>query len=248
MRNFLLLWRREIAAYFLSPVAWAVSVFFLLSMGFSFWLLVLALAQEGGGLSVMSNWFGSIFFWLALLVIAPLLTMRLFAEERRSGTLELLLTAPVREVEVVLAKYAAALTFYGALWAPTLAYAVVLRVYSPMTAPVDMGALAGGYLGAFCVGALFLALGLLASALTRNQIIAAVTGFGLVSALFFAGFIPWVWRTEAMQRAAVYFSPIVHMMDFARGVVDSRAVAFYAINTALVLFATVRVLDHRSAP
>ena len=158
MRNFILLWRREVAAYFLSPIAWVVSVFFLMSMGFSFWLLVLALAREGGGLTVMTHWFGSIFFWICLLSAAPLLTMRLFAEERRSGTLELLLTAPVREAEVVLAKYAAAMTFYAALWAPTLVYAAVLRAYSPITAPVDMGALAVGYIGAFLVGGLFLAL------------------------------------------------------------------------------------------
>lgn len=248
MRNFILLWRREVAAYFLSPIAWVVSVFFLMSMGFSFWLLVLALAREGGGLTVMTHWFGSIFFWICLLSAAPLLTMRLFAEERRSGTLELLLTAPVREAEVVLAKYAAAMTFYAALWAPTLVYAAVLRAYSPITAPVDMGALAVGYIGAFLVGGLFLALGLLASALTRNQIIAAVTGFGLVSAVFFASFVPWVWRTETLQRLSIYFSPVLHMMDFARGVVDTRAVAFYLINTALVLFATIRALDHRSAP
>ena len=70
----------------------------------------------------------------------------------------------------------------------------------------------------------------------------------LVSAVFFASFVPWVWRTETLQRLSIYFSPVLHMMDFARGVVDTRAVAFYLINTALVLFATIRALDHRSAP
>jgi ABC-2 type transport system permease protein len=245
MRTFLILWRRELAAYFLSPVAWAVSVFFLLVMGLSFWMLALVLAREGGSLTVMSHWFGSIFFWLALIAVAPLLTMRLFAEERRSGTWELLMTAPVREAEVVAAKYAGALSFYVALWLPTLVYAHILRNFSPMTAQPDFGAIAGGYLGAFCVGALFLAIGLLASALTRNQIVAAIAGFGLICAIFFAGFIPWIWRSDALQRAAPAFSPVVHMLDFSRGTIDTRALAFYLINTAWLLFATVRILESR---
>lgn len=245
MRTFWILWKRESLAYFLSPVACLVTVFFLIVMGISFWMMVTLLAQEGGTVTIMSHLFGSIFFWMALLMVTPLLTMRLFAEERRSGTFELLMTAPVRDAEAVLAKYAAALTFYVVLWIPTLAYAWILQSFSPLTARVDAGALAGGYAGALVIGAFFLAIGLLASALARSQIVAAIMAFASISAVFFAGFFPWIWRTEGMQRAGAYFSPIMHMVDFSRGVVDSRPLSFYAINTVLVLFATIRVIEAR---
>jgi ABC-2 type transport system permease protein len=245
VRTFLILWRRELASFFLSPVAYVVTVFFLVVMGVSFWMLTLVLTEKGANLGAMSHLFGSIFFWIALLVIAPLLTMRSFAEERRSGAFEMLMTAPVRDATVVLAKYAGALTFYGFMWIPTLAYAVVLRAFSPLTARVDPGALAGGYLGAFAVGALLLAAGLFASSLTRSQIVSAIVGFALGFSFFLAGFLPWIWPGDALQRAGAYFSPILHMLDFSRGVVDTRALAFYAINTALLLFLTVRRIEAR---
>lgn len=245
MRTFFILWKKELAGYFLSPVAYVVTVFFLIVMGVSFWLLIGVLSEGAKGLSVMNELFGSIFFWLALLIVIPILTMRLFAEERRSGTFESLMTAPVRDTEVVLAKYAGALTFYAMMWLPTLAYVWVLRAFSPEGAPVDLGAVAGGYVGALVLGAFFLALGLFASALTRNQIVAAIAAFALICVFFLAGFVPYVWHTPSAQRLGGYTSAVMHMLDFARGVVDTRPLAFYAINTAFLLFATVKVVEAR---
>jgi len=246
MRVFLTLWRREMAQYFLSPIAYVTAFFFLVIMGFSFWMLVSVMLQGAAGVTVMEELFGrSIFFWLALLISAPVLSMRLFAEEKRSGTMEALLTAPVSEVAVVLAKYAGALTFFIVMWLPTASYAVILRGFSPQTAPPDLGPMAAGYVGAFLVGAFYLAVGLLCSVLTRNQVIAAISTFALLLVCFLSGFIPYLARVDLVRDVGAYFSSVQHMMDFSRGALDTRPVVLYVTATAWLLFATVKVLESR---
>lgn len=245
MRTFWVLVRRELGAIFLSPIAWAMLAFFLVVMGASFWMLADLLARGAEGGTILGELLGSIFFWLAILIVVPVMTMRAFAEERRAGTFETLMTAPVRDGTVVLAKYAALLAFYAALWLPTLAYAVVLWTLRPLGAPTDTGALAAGYLGVFLLGAFFLAIGLLASALTRSQVVAAIAAFAALCVFFFAGFLPYLPRGQSMSRAAHYASGVTHLLDFARGVVDTRPIAFYLINTALVLWAAVKAVEAR---
>ncbi len=248
MRSFLVLLRRALGALFLSPIAWTALTFFLVVMGSSFWMLLDLLTRgaertEGG--EVTGQLLGSIFFWLALLIVGPLLTMRLLAEEQRSHTIELLLTAPVRDGTVVLAKHAAALTFYAVLWLPTLAYPVTLRLLRPLGAPTDWGALAAGYLGVLLIGAAALAAGVFASALTRSQVTAAFTAFAIVCVFFLAGFLPYVPHGETLSRVAHYLSGVSHLLDFARGVVDTRPIAFYLINTAWFLWAAVLAVEAR---
>ena len=131
---------------------------------------------------------GTILFWLALAFVGPILPMRLLSEERRSGSLEILMTAPVTETQVVLGKYLAALTFYLVLWAPTVFYAVIVASYSKL----DWGPLASAYLGVLGIGALFLSVGLFASGISRNQIVAALVGFALVFALFILGLLEFL--------------------------------------------------------
>jgi len=245
MRVFAVQWRREVSAYFGSSLAYVLMSFFLLMMGGSFWMLVHVLSKGAGSASVMSELFGSIFFWIATLVIIPLITMRLFAEERSSGTLEALMTAPVREVDVVLAKFAGALTLWAGLWLPTLSYLYVLRVFSASAPAFDLGTIAGGYLGVFLVGACFISIGLLASILARNQIAAAMGGFAAMSLLFFSGFIPYLLHEDRFRRVGFYASPVSHMLDFSRGVLDSRAIGFYLINTVFFLWVSVRVAEAR---
>ncbi len=245
MRAFFVLWRRELGAFFLSPVAYVTLAFFLLAMGGSFWLLADVLVDGAPGATVMGELFGSIFFWIAVLVTVPLLTMRLFAEEKRSGTFETLMTAPVGDLAVVLAKYAAACTLYAALWLPTLLHVFILRSFSTGGAPLDPGVVGAGYLGAMLVGAMFLSVGLLASALTRNQIVAAVVSFASLCLLFLAGFLPYLSRNEAVQAAGRYASVVVHMLDFSRGTVDSRALVFFSVNTAWMLAAAVKAVEAR---
>lgn len=247
MRAFFTLWRRELAAYFLSPIAYVVACCFLALMGFSFWMLVSVLMQGPGGVTVMEELFGrSIFFWLALLMTTPLLTMRLFAEERRAGTLETLLTAPVSDAAVVLAKYAGALSFFVAMWLPTALYVVALHHYSPQTTPLDPGPLLGGYLGTLLLGAFYLAVGLACSVLTRNQLVAAILCFVLLALGFFAGFTPYLARAERLRELSVYFSSVQHMLDFSRGAIDTRPIVLYLSLTAWTLFATIKLLGARS--
>jgi ABC-2 type transport system permease protein len=245
VRAFLVLARRELAAYFLSPIAYATGTFFLVVMGASFWLLAHQLVQGAPGATAMSELFGSIFFWIAVLVTVPALTMRLFAEEKRAGTFETLMTAPVGEATVVLAKYAAALVFYASLWAPTLAYVAVLRACGEGAAPLDPGVLAACYLGALVLGACFLAAGVLVSTLTRSQVVAAIAGFAVLALVFLAGFAPYLARRSEWQEPMRYASVVAHMLDFSGGVVDTRPLVFCAVNTAWLLFAAVRVTESR---
>jgi len=244
MRAFLMLWRREVAAYFLSPIAYITTIFFLVIMGFSFWLLANVMASGPAGAAVMRELFCSFFFWLCLLIVVPVLTMRLLAEERRVGTLETLMTAPVSEAAVVLGKFAGALTFFAVMWIPTAAYVWILRTFSAASAPVDFGAVAAGYLGTLLVGMFYLAVGLFCSALTRNQIVAAIMAFALIGIAFLAGFLPYLSRS-AWSHVGLYLSSVSHMLDFARGAVDTRPVVLYLSSTAFFLFATARVLAAR---
>ncbi len=245
MKTFGILLKRELTAYFLSPIAYLVMMFFLAMVGFSFWLLVSILVQGTLSASILSELFGSIFFWIAVLIVVPVLTMRLFAEERRSGTLETLLTAPVGDAAVVLAKYFGALLFFLIMWLPTLTYLWILRRYSPTETPPDWGALAGGYAGTLLVGMLYIAIGLFCSALTRNQIVAAIMAFAVISVLFFAGFLAYTARDPALRELGTYISSVEYMRDFARGAFDTRAIVFHASGAMFMLFATVRLLESR---
>lgn len=242
MRRFLLLCRREWAACFLSPIAYGLMAFFLVVMGFSFWLLADLLAA-GSAETVMSELFGSIFFWLAVLVVVPILTMRVFAEEKRSGTFEVLMTSPVGVAEVVLAKFFGALGVYVVMWLPTLAYVVLLRALVADGTPPDLRIVSTGYLGALLIGMFFISIGVFTSACTRNQVVAAIASFALTCCLFLAGFLPYLSRQPVVQQVGAYASPVVHLMDLSRGVIDTRALAFYVINTALMLFLTVRAVE-----
>ncbi len=246
MRTLLTLWRREVSAYFLSPIAYVVMVFFLILMGLSFWMLVTILAQGPSSAGVMRVLFGeSLFFWLAILLVVPVSTMRLFAEEKKAGTIESLMTAPVEDAKVVLAKYFGALAFFIILWIPTTLYAGVLAYFSPHTAPVDWGSMTATYLGVGCIGACYLSIGLFTSAITRSQAVAAMISFSVLCGLFFAGFIPYYARIPWMQEVGRYISSVMHMMEFSRGVVDTRPLVFYLTLTLLMLFATVKVVESR---
>ena len=245
MRSFFTLWRKELAGYFLSPIAYIVTIFFLVTMGYIFWFLCSVLADGAAGVTVMGLFFASPFYWMVMLVIVPVLTMRLLAEEKRSGTIETLLSAPVSDGAVVLAKYAGVLTFYVFMWVPTIAYIFVLRQFSSSMSPVDWGPVAGGYLGAFLIGAFYLAIGLLCSSMTSNQIIAAVLCFTAVAVSFFTGFLEYVGHSETARDIGRYVSAYTHMVDFSRGALDSRPLVFYVSGIACALFVSVKILESR---
>jgi ABC-2 type transport system permease protein len=168
------------------------------------------------------------------------MTMRLFAEERRSGTIETLMTAPVSSAAVVLAKYAAALTTYVAMWLPTVLYLVVLG----RTGSLDWHTAASAYLGVLLIGAAYLALGCCASALTRSQFLAMIWTALVLLVLFILGIGEFVTREgSAMHDVCSYVSVWAHMNDFASGLVDTRRLVFYGTMIVLPLFVTTRAVD-----
>jgi ABC-2 type transport system permease protein len=240
------LFRRELGSFFLSPIAYITMVFFLAVMGFGFWFYV-NLQQSGFTAMefVIKLHADNLFTWIALLVVAPVITMRTFSEEKKSGTLETLMTAPVGDWEVVLAKFLGALAFYLVMWLPTLAYPLLLNKFSTTTITLDVGALAAAHLGGLLVAAVHLAIGVLCSTLTANQIVAAIMAFAVTVMLFFIGFMPMVSNIEWVRRLTAVVSGVMHMRDFSRGILDSRSLVFYLSTLALVLFAAVRVVEAR---
>jgi len=242
MSGFLAIFQRELRAYFLSPLAYVVLCFLLLINGIIFALILIALNDplQPPGRPLDLFFGGTFLFWLVVMFAAPVLTMRLLAEERRSGSIEVLMTAPVTEGQVVLGKYAAALVFYVFLWLPTLAYAGIVAFHSE----IDWGVVAAGYLGVFLIGALFLAIGLFASAMTSNQIIAAVVSFAILLALTCLTFLEYFVSNQALKEALAFISFPEHMSsEFAKGIVDTRRLVFYLATTGFFLFLTGRALE-----
>jgi ABC-2 type transport system permease protein len=231
---------RELRAYFFSPLAYAILALFLVMNGFVFWLIVSFLNDPRAGIGApLEVFFGqTVFFWLVLLFVTPVLTMRLLAEERKSGTIEVLMTAPVSETQVVAGKYLAALAFYACLWAPTLVYVAILARKTDL----DWGPVAAGYLGVFGIGALFLAVGVFASSLTKNQIVAALIAFALLLLLFSCGLLENLVNQEGLKKAFGYLDLWRHMDDFAKGIVDTRHAVYYLSATFFFLFLSVRAL------
>ena len=233
---------RELRAYYFSPLGWAVLTLVLLVNGGVFWVLVSFLSDPRSPASAtpLEYFFGqTVFFWLVLLFVTPVLTMRLLAEERKSGTIEVLMTAPISESQVVAGKYVAALVFYVALWLPSLVYAAILAAYSE----VDWGPVASGYLGILGMGAVFLAVGVFASSLTRNQIVAALATFAILMVFFSFGLLEGLFQGELLKEAFGYMNLWQHMEDFSRGVVDTRRIVFYLSVSLLFLFLASRTLE-----
>jgi ABC-2 type transport system permease protein len=230
--------RRELRAYFFSPLAWALLTFLLVINGTIFALIISFLndPRSAGG-RPLDFFFNS--SWVVLLFVVPLLTMRLIAEERSSGSIEVLMTAPVTELQVVVGKYLAALVFFAFLWLPTLAYAGIVAHYSE----IDWGIVAAGYLGIFAVGAVFLGVGILASSLARSQVVAGVITFAAVFFLFLVfGSLQSLVNSSLWKEIYAYADVAGQMDDFARGVVDSRHLAFDLSVIVFLLFLTSRTL------
>jgi ABC-2 type transport system permease protein len=185
-----------------------------------------------------------VYFWVAQLVVVPLVTMRLLAGERQAGTLELLFTAPVSAAAIVAGKFAGAYVFYLALWIPTAAYVVFVAQHGP----VDAGAVVAGYAGVAAVGAALVAVGVLASALAPSPVVAGGAAFAALLALYGLGHLePQVAPGGALASWLDYASLGAAMSDFGRGIVDTRRLAF-PLSLALVsLFFAARALEWRRA-
>lgn len=247
MRRLLILTRREIASAFHQPLAYVVLFFFLLVTGFNFHAGVSLLNRSPGSTTMVEAFFNTVYFWFPFVLAFPLVTMRVFSEEAKLGTLETLMTAPVRDIQVVLAKYTGCVFFQIILWAPSLLY---FLAFETITGEKAADA-AGNYLGAYgmllLMGLLFTAIGCLASALTNNQIVAAIVSFSAILFLFFIGLLAFILPASGglLRELTYYISPVEHMMDFSRGIVDTRPVVFYLSSSLLVLFATFHIFQYR---
>ena len=241
MNGLIATFTRELRAYFFSPLAYSVLALLLMVNGFVFWIIVSFLSDPRAQIGApLQYFFGqTFFFWLVLIFVTPILTMRLLAEERRSGTIEVLMTAPVTEGQVVVGKYLAALVFYIFLWVPTLAYALILEKY----ADVDWGPVASGYVGVLGIGALFLAAGVFASTLSRSQLVAALLTFVVLIPLFTFGLIENLINNETLKQAFSFLNLWQHMDDFGKGVVDTRRLVYYLSGTVFLLFLAARSLE-----
>ncbi len=223
---------KELKSYLTSPMAYVVTGIFLVLTGFFFSI------SPSTFLETSINGFmqpGSVL----LLLLAAVLTMRLLAEERKMGTLELLLTTPVRDSEVIIGKFLGSLAILTLMLLLTLYYPLLLMIFGDP----DLGPIATGYLGLFLLGATSLAVGIFASSLTSNQIVAAVVAGGILFALWFvgmgAGFLP-----QGLGKLLGYFSLSFYFPDFVRGVIDTRGVIYYLSISALFLFLAIRSLEN----
>ena len=247
MSVFRALVRRELSAFFQGPTGFIIiaAVMFLIGLGF---LVVLSgLNGEATPMPVTQVFYGTYFFWVILLLIAPVITMRSFAMERASGTYESLMTAPIGDWQVVLSKFAGALIFYMILWVPLLICSVVVRFYVGESAVLGLGTMFTSALGILMVGCLYMSIGCFASALTRNQAVAAVSGFALGAALFFTGFFSYFAgdRTDWLSQLARHISLANHMESFTRGMIDLGAIVFFLSLTGLFLYLTHKVVESR---
>lgn len=244
--------KKELRLYFTSPVAYVVITIFLLLAGYFFYnifaFFTLASMQSAMNpamardLNVTDSVLRPLFSNVSviLLLLMPLVTMRLFAEERRSGTIELLLTYPVRDGAVLAAKYLAALALYALMLFLTLLYPGIVAYFVRL----EWGPLLTGYAGLLLMGATFIAVGIFASSLTENQIVASITTFGILLILWIIG-----WSADYVGgtwgKVLQHLSILEHNDSFAKGVLDTKDVLYYLNFIALALFLTLRSLEAR---
>jgi ABC-2 type transport system permease protein len=247
MRKFYTLLSREVRSYFYSPIAYIVLAFFLFVSGADFYFQLSFMNQRPVAYSVQEAFFNSVFFWFAFVPIFPLITMRLFAEEFKLGTIEPLMTAPVRDWQVVLAKFFGALFFYAILWTPTLLYFAVFQAVTHQSAANSTGAYLGAYLMLLLLGMFYISVGCLASVMTKNQIVAAVISFCAITLHFFSGLISFVLQevSSSTRQLLGYFSALEQMGTLSRGEIDTRPIVLYLSMTVVMLTLTYQAFQSR---
>ena len=250
MSNILAIAHKELKGYFASPIAYIVIGFSAVLFGFFFYSLldyfIRVSMQAGAGfgapesVNVNEMLISPLFLNVSVILLftLPLITMRTYSEEKRSGTIELLLTAPLTDLQIVVGKFLGSLVLYAAMLAVTLVHVGILFAYGePEWRPV-----ATGYLGLLLMGGCFLSLGLFVSSLTKNQIVAGMITFA-VFLLFWV--INWIASSQGPTAQAVlnYLSITEHLADFTRGVIDTKHLVYYLSFIAFSLFLTVRSVD-----
>ena len=246
MRVFSILYRKELKNYFLTPFGWVVLALVLLMQGMSMTTAIEIMKDAPLIDNFLFVTMHSQNFWFYFLFTFPLLTMRLFAEEAKTGTLETLMTAPVTSLQVVLSKYLAAFSFYSLLWLPILLHLKIFHLITGAPAPYETGHLIGVYSILLLMGSLFLAIGCFASTLSNNQIVAGIITTTILIILFFMGLVPY-YTGEGFQAVALFHYMAIqeHLASYARGMVDSRAIVYYLSMASFFIFLTHITMDFR---
>lgn len=226
--------KRELCAYFSSPVAYIAGALFLLFSGLLFFTAFFLVNR-----AELRNFFELLPLLFSFFI--PALTMRIFSEEKRSGTMETLVTLPVRTADIAAGKYLAALLCSLALFAPTLLYVVPCLLFA--SSGVDAGPVAGGYMGAVLLASSFTAIGVFASAVTKNQIVSFFLAFAICIFLTmvssFAVFLPGF-----LVKAVSFVSASSHFLSVSRGIIDSRDILYFLSVTAVFVALTVRAVSN----
>ena len=251
MRHFWTIAYKEIRSYFNSPIAYVLIAVFLIINGYLFFSIVSFASRQSvqllrfQGAAPQINLNELVFrptfhnMSVVLLLIMPILTMRLFSEEKKTKTVELLLTSPLTISEIVLGKYLGALIIYLAMLGLTFYMPLLLSIYSQL----NWGTLFSGYLGLVLLGSVFLSIGLFASSLTENQIIAALASFGLLLLIWLLGWAAAAVEGTGMGEVLSYLSVLDHFDGLLRGLVETRTVVYYLSLVSLRLFLTHRVVE-----
>lgn len=253
MRHFLLLTRHELRVLLIAPSTYVAAVLFLCIMG-TIYLLGLENATVVAKTDLPSTLFFQV-FWLPVFFIVPMLTMRSIAEERRLGTLEAMMTTPISAGAMVGSKFTAAYIFYITLWALTLCFPLLASFALGSRGDprlLDWPSLLGGLTFVAVSGALFIAIGIFASAMTRSTLVAGMLSFSLLFVLILSGGIltklaiidtaQFAWARESVE----YLKTFRHLEDFSRGILDSRPFFFYFTNALLLLGLTALVVESKT--
>ena len=248
MRNIQAIAGKELRGYFASPIAYVIMGFFALLFGFFFYAYLDAFMRQsmqmagmgGGGMNVNMNLVRPLFgnASVVLLFVIPMITMRTYSEEKRSGTIELLLTSPITDLQIIAGKFLGAMGLYVAMLAVTLLYIAILFWFGNP----DWKPIAAGYLGLLLMGGSFIAVGMMISNLTKNQIVAGTATFG-VFLLFWI--ISWLGESSGPRTQAVlsYLSITEHFDDFAKGIIDTKHLVYYFSFITFGLFLTAKSVD-----
>ena len=249
MRNVLAIANKEFRSYFASPIAYILIGLFSLLFGWFFYVFLMAFVQQseqmmqfggGGGANVNQMMIRGLFQNTAVIIlfVMPMITMRTYSEEKRSGTIELLLTSPLTDPEIILGKFLGALALYAAMLFVTMIYiAILFRIGNPEWRPII-----AGYVGLLLMGGCFLSTGLFISSLTKNQIVA---GFLTFATFLMLWVINWMGESSGPTTRDVlnYLSITEHFDDFSRGIIDTKHVVYYLSFITFGLFLTAKSVD-----
>ncbi len=233
MRQAVLIFNKEFKDYFISPIAYIVIALFLLVTGWLFFSTFFIFGQVE-----LRRFFDLLPFLFALVV--PIITMRLFSEELNVGSYEILLTLPVTFLDIILGKFMAGVAFVTAILLPTLAYPIFISYLGAL----DWGVVAGSYIGSILLGAAYVAIGLFASSLTRNQIIACIVGMVICAVLAIIDKMLFFFPQSILD-VAVYLSAAIHFENVAKGIVDTRDILYFLSIVFLGLYATHLVMQEK---